>query len=43
MKTDNSRASLTDMGGLRAKDYLGGYLQRVTNDVKVPKEHVAAH
>ena len=36
MKTDNSRASLKDIGGLRSKDYLGSYLERVTSDVKIP-------
>ena len=35
MKTDKSRASLKDIGGLRSKDYLGAYLERVTNDVKI--------
>ena len=37
MKTDQNRASLKDIGGLRGKDYLGGYLERVTNAVKVPQ------
>ena len=36
LKTDKNRASLKDIGGLRGKDYLGGYLERVTNEVKVP-------
>ena len=40
MKTDNSRASLKDIGGLRGKDYLGSYLERVTSDVKIPQRHV---
>ena len=35
MKTNKSRASLKDIGGLRGKDYLGAYLERVTNDVKI--------
>ena len=37
MKSDHSRASLKDLGGLRGKDYLGGYLERVTQDVKIPQ------
>ena len=37
MKSDHSRASLKDLGALRGKDYLGGYLERVTHDVKIPQ------
>ena len=43
MKTNKSRASLKDIGGLRGKDYLGAYLERVTNDVKIRQHEVHAY
>ena len=36
IKSSKNRASLKDLGGIRNKDYLGGYLERMTQDVKVP-------
>ena len=42
LQTDNTRASLKDHSALRAKDYLGQYLERVTHDVKVPQHQVPA-
>ena len=40
MKTDKNRASLKDIGRLRGRDYLGGYLERITKNVKIPQSQV---
>ena len=40
LASDQSRVSLVDAGSLRKKDFLGGCLERLTNEVKVAKEHV---
>ena len=42
LRSDKNRASLKDIGGLRKKDFLGGYLERMTQDVKVLHQHVEA-
>ena len=38
--TDDNRASMKDLNAIRPTNYLSGFLERVTDDVKIPKHHV---
>ena len=38
--TNDNRASLKDLNATRPSNYLNSFLERVTNDVKVPRGHV---
>ena len=40
MNTSDNRASLKDLNATRPSNYLNSYLERVTDDVKVPKSHI---
>mmetsp|Transcript_17103 Transcript_17103/g.23041 ORF Transcript_17103/g.23041 Transcript_17103/m.23041 type:complete len:120 (+) Transcript_17103:205-564(+) len=39
-ETTENRASMRDLNGIRPTNYLSGFLERVTDDVKIPKHHV---
>ena len=41
ISTNDNRASLKDLNATRPSNYLNSYLERVTDDVKVPKAHVS--
>ena len=41
VNTSDNRASLKDLNGIRPSNYLNSYLERVTDDVKVPRAHVS--
>ncbi len=38
--TSDQRASLKDLNGARPNNFLNSYLERITEDVKVPRHHV---
>ena len=40
--TNDHRASLKDLNAVRPSNYLSSFLERVTDDVKIPKAHVKA-
>ena len=40
--TNDHRASLKDLNAIRPSNYLSSFLERVTDNVKVPKAHVKA-
>lgn len=40
-ETTDSRASMCDLNGIRPTNYLSGFLERVTDEVKIPRNHVA--
>ena len=39
-ETNDDRASMRDLNATRPNNYLANYLERVTDDVKVSKNHV---
>ena len=39
--TNDNRASLKDLNATRPNNYLNSYLERVTDDVKVPRSHIS--
>ena len=41
VNTNDNRASLKDLNATRPNNYLNSYLERVTDDVKVPRAHVS--
>ena len=40
VSTNDNRASLADQNSIRASNFLNSYLERVTDDVKVPRSYV---